>query len=54
MLYYALVFFILAILAAIFGFGFAAVAFAAIAKVLFFLFLIAFVITLIAHMSRRV
>jgi len=54
MLYYALVFFILAILCAIFGFGFAAVTFAAIAKILFFLFLVAFVISLIAHMSRRV
>ena len=54
MLYYALVFFVLAILAAIFGFGFAAVAFAAIAKILFFLFLVAFVISLVAHFSRRV
>jgi uncharacterized membrane protein YtjA (UPF0391 family) len=54
MLYYALVFFILAILAGVFGFGFAAVTFALLAKFLFFLFLIAFVISLVTHMARRV
>ncbi|MCU1273829.1 MAG: hypothetical protein JWO48_1260 [Bryobacterales bacterium] len=53
MLYYALVFFLLAILCAIFGFGFAAVTFALMAKVLFFLFLVAFVISLVAHLGRR-
>jgi uncharacterized membrane protein YtjA (UPF0391 family) len=53
MLYYALVFFLLAILCAIFGFGLAAVTFAVLAKVLFFLFLVAFVISLVAHLGRR-
>jgi uncharacterized membrane protein YtjA (UPF0391 family) len=53
MLYYALVFFLLAVLAAIFGFGLVAVTFALIAKVFFFLFLVAFVITLISHLSQR-
>ncbi len=47
MLHYALVFLVLAIIAAVFGFGFAASAFAGIAKILFFLFLVAFVISLL-------
>lgn len=54
MLHYALVFLLIAILAAVFGFGGIAVAAAGIAKILFFLFLIAFVISLIMHASRRV
>lgn len=48
MLHWTLVFAVLAILAAIFGFGMAASAFAGIAKILFFLFLIAVVVSLIA------
>ncbi len=51
MLTWTIVFLILAILAAIFGFGFAASAFATIAKILFFVFLIIFVVTLV--MGRR-
>ena len=54
MLYYALVFFVIAILAAIFGFGGAAIAFAGIAKILFFVFIVLFLVSLITHMSRRV
>jgi uncharacterized membrane protein YtjA (UPF0391 family) len=54
MLYYALVFFLLAILAGFFGFGFAAVTFAFIAKILFFLFVVAFVVSLATHLARRV
>lgn len=54
MLHYALVFLVIAIVAAIFGFGMAATAFAAVAKVLFFLFLIGFVVSLVMHMTRRV
>ena len=54
MLHYALVFLVIAIVAAIFGFGGIAVASAGIAKILFYLFLIAFVISLIMHSSRRV
>lgn len=53
MLRYALVFLVIAILAAIFGFGVAAYAFAGIAKILFWLFVIGFVIMLILHYSRR-
>ena len=53
MLHYAIVFLIIAIVAAIFGFGVAASAFAGIAKVLFWLFVIGFVVTMIMHYSRR-
>ena len=54
MLHYAVVFFLIAIVAAIFGFGGIAVASAGIAKILFYLFLIAFLISLIMHSSRRI
>ena len=54
MLHYALVFLLIAILAAVFGFGGVAFAAAGIAKILFFLFLIAFVISLIMHVGRHV
>jgi uncharacterized membrane protein YtjA (UPF0391 family) len=54
MLHYVLVFFVIAIIAAVFGFGGVAVASAGIAKILFFLFIIAFVISLIMHVGRRV
>lgn len=47
MLTWTITFLILAILAAIFGFGFAASAFATIAKILFFVFLVIFVVTLL-------
>ena len=54
MLNWALIFFVVAIAAAIFGFGGIAVASAGIAKILFFLFLILFVISLISGLTRRV
>ena len=54
MLYYALVFLLIAILAAVFGFGGVAIASAGIAKILFFVFIVLFVVSLITHMSRRV
>jgi uncharacterized membrane protein YtjA (UPF0391 family) len=47
-------FLVVAIIAAIFGFGIAAAAAAGIAKILFFLFLIAFVISMVMHVGRRV
>jgi len=53
MLYYALVFFIIAVVAALLGFGGAAVAFAGIAKILF-LFLVLFLVSLVMHLGRRV
>lgn len=48
MLSWALVFFIIAIIAAVFGFGNIAAGAAGIAQVLFFIFLVAFVIALVA------
>ena len=53
MLYWAAVFFVVALVAALFGFGGIAVAAAGIAKLLFFVFLVLFVIALITHVSRR-
>ena len=54
MLYYARVFFIIAIVAALLGFGGIAVAFAGVAKLLFVLFLILFLVSLVMHLGRRV
>jgi uncharacterized membrane protein YtjA (UPF0391 family) len=53
MLYYALVFFVLAIIAGAFGFGLIASAAVGIAKILFFLFLVLFVVSLLASGFRR-
>jgi uncharacterized membrane protein YtjA (UPF0391 family) len=53
MLYWALVFFIIALIAAAFGFGGIYVAAAGIAKILFFVFLVLFIISLIAGGIRR-
>ncbi|MGD1097847.1 MAG: DUF1328 domain-containing protein [Bryobacteraceae bacterium] len=54
MLYYALVFLVIALLAAMFGFTGTAIAFAGIAKLLFFVFLIAFLVSLVMHLGRRI
>ena len=54
MLYYALVFLLVSIVAAIFGFGGVAIASAGIAKILFFVFLVLFLVSLITHAARRV
>ena len=53
MLYWALVFFLIASVAAVFGFGGIAAGAATIAKVLFFVFLVVFLASLIAGMTRR-
>ena len=53
MLGWALAFLVIAILAAIFGFGGIAVASAGIAKILFFIFLVIFLVTLIMSVARR-
>lgn len=53
MLYYALVFFIVAVVAAIFGFGGIAAGAVEIAKILFFIFLVLFVVSLVAGLLRR-
>lgn len=54
MLYWAVVFFIIALIAAVFGFGGIAAASAGVAKILFFIFLIGFVISLLLHFARAV
>lgn len=52
MLYYALVFLVIAIMAGLLGFGAIAFAAAGIAKILFFIFVVLFLVSLIAHLGR--
>ena len=54
MLMWALAFLIIAIIAAVLGFGFAATAFAVAAKVIFYICIVLFLISLISHLMRRV
>jgi uncharacterized membrane protein YtjA (UPF0391 family) len=54
MLHYAVVFFVIALIAAFFGFGGIAVGAASIAKILFVVFLIGAVITFLMSLGRRV
>ncbi len=51
MLYWALVFFVVSIASALFGFGGIASASAGIAQILFYVFLVFFVVTLIAGLA---
>ena len=53
MLRWALIFFIVALVAAVLGFTGIAVAAAGVAKILFFLFVALFLITLLGHVARR-
>jgi uncharacterized membrane protein YtjA (UPF0391 family) len=53
MLYWSAVFFVIAILAAIFGFGNIAAGASEVAKVLFFVFLVLFVISALFGFRRR-
>lgn len=53
MLYWAVFFFVVALVAALFGFGGIAVAAAGIAKLLFFIFLILFAVSLVVGIVRR-
>jgi uncharacterized membrane protein YtjA (UPF0391 family) len=53
MLYWALVFLLIAIVAGLLGFGAIAFAAAGIAKLLFIVFLIAFLVSLVVHLGRR-
>jgi uncharacterized membrane protein YtjA (UPF0391 family) len=53
MLYYALVFFVIALIAAALGFGGIAAGAASIAKILFFIFLVIFLVTLVMGLVRR-
>ncbi len=53
MLMWSICFFIIALVAALFGFGGVAEASADIAQILFFVFLVLFIIGLVAHLMRR-
>jgi uncharacterized membrane protein YtjA (UPF0391 family) len=53
MLYYALMFLVVALIAGALGFGVVAFAAAGIAKVCFVLFLVMFVATMVMHLTRR-
>ena len=53
MLYYAVVFFIIALIAALFGFTGIAAGAVGIAKILFFVFVLLFVVSLIVGVMRR-
>jgi uncharacterized membrane protein YtjA (UPF0391 family) len=53
MLRWALGFFIVAIIAAILGFGGIAIAAAGIAKLIFYVFAVLFVLSLIGHLANR-
>jgi len=52
MLYYALVFLVIALVAGMLGFGFISFAAAGMAKILFFIFLIMFLVSIIVHAGR--
>ncbi|MAZ49802.1 MAG: DUF1328 domain-containing protein [Halobacteriovoraceae bacterium] len=54
MLYWAAVFFIVAIIAGVLGFGGIAAASAGIAEILFYVFVLGFLISLILHFARSV
>ncbi len=53
MLYWALLFLVVAVIAGAFGFGGVASASVGIAQVLFFIFLIALIVSLVMHFARR-
>jgi uncharacterized membrane protein YtjA (UPF0391 family) len=53
MLYWALVFFVVAIAAALFGFGGIAAGAAEIARILFFVFIVLFVVSLLGGLMHR-
>ena len=53
MLYWAAVFFVIAVVAAIFGFGGVAASAVGIAKILFFVFVVLFIASGVMHMLQR-
>jgi uncharacterized membrane protein YtjA (UPF0391 family) len=53
MLYWTLVFLVIALIAGLLGFGAIAFVAAGVARVLFFIFLVLFVISLLSHTMRR-
>lgn len=54
MLYWAVIFFIVALISGIFGFSGIAAASAGIAQVLFYIFIIFFVITAVLHVAKAI
>ena len=53
MLYYAAVFFVIALIAAVFGFGGIAAGAVGIAKILFFVFVVLFLVSVVMGLVRR-
>jgi len=53
MLRWAIGFFIIALIAAVLGFGGIAIAAAGIAKIIFYIFLALFIISLLSHLASR-
>lgn len=53
MLRYAIIFFVIALVAALFGFGGIAAGATEIAKILFFIFIVLFVVSLVAGLIKR-
>jgi len=53
MLRWALMFFLVSLVAAVFGFTGVAVAAAGVARILFFFFVVLFLLTLLGHVARR-
>ncbi len=53
MLYWALLFLLIAILAAVFGFTGISLLAAGVAKILFFIFLVLFVVSLVVHVTQK-
>jgi uncharacterized membrane protein YtjA (UPF0391 family) len=53
MLRWALIFFVVALMAAVLGFTGIALAAAGVAKILFYIFVILFVLSLLGHVARR-
>lgn len=54
MLFYSLIFVIMAVFSAMFGFEIAATSFAAIGKLVFLIFVVGFIVSLGMHLKRRV
>jgi len=53
MLYYALMFLLVALIAGALGFGVVAFAAAEVARIIFFVFVVLFLVSLISHLMRR-
>jgi uncharacterized membrane protein YtjA (UPF0391 family) len=53
MLYYALMFLLVALIAGVLGFGVVAFAAAEVARIFFFVFVVLFLVSLVSHLFRR-